>query len=89
VAAVLRWFATHDHWLTIFDNADDLSLVEAFLPPGGKGHLLLTTRAHASGTLANGIPVEEMDLQEGMLLLLRRAKVLAPEASLDQASATV
>ncbi len=88
VAAVLRWFATHDQWLGIFDNADDLSLVEAFLPPGGKGHLLLTTRAQAPGTLANGIPVEEMDLQEGMLLLLRRAKVLAPDASLDQASAT-
>src|SRR5215467_14996330 len=88
VAAVLRWFASHDHWLAIFDNADDLALVEAFLPPGGKGHLLLTTRAQAPGTLANGIPVKEMDLQEGMLLLLRRAKVLALDASLDQASAT-
>jgi len=62
--------------LSIFDNADDLSLVEEFLPIGGKGHLLLTTRAQAPGLLAQGIKVEEMTQQEGMLLLLRRAGLL-------------
>jgi hypothetical protein len=85
VAAVKQWLSTHDQWLLIFDNADDLSLAEEFLPTGGNGHLLLTTRAYAPGTLANGIEVEELDLQEGMLLLLRRAGVLARDASLDQA----
>ncbi len=85
VAAVKHWFTTHDEWLLIFDNADDLSMAGEFLPAGGKGHLLLTTRAHAIGSLANGIEVEKLDTQEGMLLLLRRAKVLALDTSLDDA----
>ncbi len=73
--------------MLIFDDADELSQVEEFLSTGGKGHLLLTTRAHTLGTLAYGIEVEQMTSQEGMLLLLRRAKVLAPDALLAQAPA--
>ncbi len=87
VAAAKQWFSTHDDWLLIFDNADELALVEEFLPARGKGHLLLTTRAYAAGTLANAMEVEKMDLHESMLLLLRRARVVAPEATLNQASA--
>ncbi len=88
VQAVKRWLEQHDHWLLIVDNADDLALAEDFLPTGGKGHILLTTRAQAPGALAEGINVEKMDTEEGMLLLLRRAKVLAREAPLAQASVT-
>ncbi len=88
VAAVKRWFTTHDRWLLIVDNADDLSLVEEFLPAADHGNLLLTTRAAAPGTLAQRIEVEKMDLEESMLLLLRRARVLAPGGTIDQASAT-
>jgi len=86
VQAVKRWLKYHDHWLLIVDNADDLALAEEILPMGGTGHILLTTRAQAAGTFADGITVEKMDTEEGMLLLLRRAKVLAKEAPLAQAS---
>ena len=55
VAAVKQWFTTHEGWLLIIDNADDLAMAADFLPTGGKGHLLLTTRAHAIETLANGL----------------------------------
>jgi hypothetical protein len=58
VAAVKQWFTTHDRWLLIVDNADDLAMAGEFLPTGGKGHLLLTSRAHAIGPLASGIEVE-------------------------------
>ncbi len=88
VAAVKAWFVAHDGWLVIFDNADELALVEDFLPPGGNGHVLLTMRAQAPGMLGSAIEVEQMDPQEGMVLLLRRAKVLALDATLDQARAT-
>ena len=88
VQAMKRWLEQHDHWLLIFDNADDLAMAEDFLPLGGEGHILLTTRAQAPGTLADGIGVEKMDTEEGMLLLLRRAKVLAIEAPLAQAPPT-
>jgi tetratricopeptide (TPR) repeat protein len=85
VAAVKHWFTAHDRWLLIVDNADDLAMAGEFLPTGGKGHLLLTTRAHALGPLASGIEVEKLDSQQGMLLLLRRAKVLRLDALLDDA----
>jgi DNA-binding XRE family transcriptional regulator len=47
LAAVKQWFATHDKWLLIFDNADDLTLVEEFLPTNDRGYILLTTRDQA------------------------------------------
>jgi hypothetical protein len=86
IAAVKHWLATCDSWLLILDNADDLTIIYDFLPPGTHGHILITTRAQTAGTLANSIEIQEMDQQEGMLLLLRRARRLAPDALLDQAS---
>ncbi len=62
-------------------------LVEEFLPPGGKGHLLLTTRAQAPGTLANPIEVEQLDLAKGTLLLLRRIRLLSVHTSFEQVPA--
>ncbi|MFL5625736.1 MAG: tetratricopeptide repeat protein [Ktedonobacteraceae bacterium] len=85
VTAVKRWLATHEKWLLILDNADELEVINDFLPTGATGHILITTRAQATGTLAYALEVQEMDQQEGMLLLLRRAKVLAPDAPLHQA----
>ena len=84
VAAVRNWLAQHSGWLLIFDNADDLNLSGEFLPTRGEGHILLTTRAQATGTIADPIKVEKMGKEEGSLLLLRRSKILAPGAPLDQ-----
>jgi len=68
------------------DNADNLDLIPEYLPTGGNGHIILTTREQAVGPLAVTIVVEKMDDQEGMLLLLRRAKVLASRDPLTKAS---
>lgn len=84
VAAVKHWLETHTDWLFILDNA---SLAHEFMPQGGKGHMLLTSRAQALGTLATGLEVEKMDIHEGSLMVLRRARVLAPGASLETVSA--
>lgn len=85
-AAVKRWLQNTPNWLLILDNADDLRVVEEFLPGGNKGHILFTTRAQAPGTLANHVEVEQMDVQEGSLLLLRRACLLPPDVLLEHAS---
>ena len=45
VSAVLNWFRTHENWLLVLDNADDISFVKNYLPPDPKGHILLTSRA--------------------------------------------
>ncbi|GAC1356383.1 MAG: FxSxx-COOH system tetratricopeptide repeat protein [Ktedonobacteraceae bacterium] len=76
VKAVLRWLDTHDGWLLILDNADDVMMVEEFLPSTDKGHILLTTRAQSTGTVAERIELEKMDIAEATFFLLRRAKRL-------------
>jgi tetratricopeptide (TPR) repeat protein len=88
VEAVKRWFGEHTGWLLIFDNADDLAMVQNYLPLGNKGHDLLTTRAHATGRIAERIEVEKMAPDEGALFLLYRAKILDADTTLDAASST-
>jgi hypothetical protein len=87
VAATKRWLEQHAGWLLILDNADELSMLTDFLSGSGQGHMLLTTRAQATGKLAQSISVEKMELSEGMQLLLRRAKLLDPDEPLDSLSA--
>ena len=81
VAAVQRWLYTHDQWLLIWDNLEDLELLQRFLPTIQQGAVIITTRNPALGTLAQGIELAPMEQEEGMLLLLRRAKVLKPNAT--------
>jgi tetratricopeptide (TPR) repeat protein len=87
VAAVKGWLQTHRDWLLILDNADDLAMVREFIPPAVKGHLLLTTRAEATGRLAQRVEVEKMEPEEGALFLLRRAGIIAQDDPIDKASA--
>ncbi|MBV9256872.1 MAG: helix-turn-helix domain-containing protein, partial [Ktedonobacteraceae bacterium] len=78
VEAIKRWLEHCQHrWLLIFDNADDLSLVQEYFPHYGNGSLLLTTRANAVGSLAISVEVEKMGFIEGTHLLLRRAQRFA------------
>jgi tetratricopeptide (TPR) repeat protein/transcriptional regulator with XRE-family HTH domain len=77
VAALLRWLQECPHpWLLIVDNADDLALVQPYLPVQGQGSILLTTRAHAVAALANAIEVDQMGLMEGTRFLLHRSQRL-------------
>lgn len=74
IAAILRWLEQRESpWLLLVDNADDLSLIQPYLPRQGNGHILLTTRTHAVGALASSIEVDTMGVMEGTHLLLRRA----------------
>lgn len=84
VAAVQHWLVTHRRWLLIWDNVEDLALLDHFLPSARAGAILLTTRCQALGTLARGIDLLPMGQEEGVLFLLRRAKVLDPQASGEQ-----
>lgn len=85
ISAVKRWLANHEKWLLIFDNIDELGLIEEFLPTESKGNVLITTRRQALGTLAHSISVDKMEDDEGKLLLLRRSKLLKQDGILSQA----
>src|SRR6266702_472368 len=60
VAAVKRWLTEQRDWLLILDNADNLDVIGDFLPTGDTGHVLITTRAQAVGSIAQDISVEKM-----------------------------
>ncbi|MBV9689866.1 MAG: toll/interleukin-1 receptor domain-containing protein [Ktedonobacteraceae bacterium] len=86
VQAVKTWLQTHRDWLLILDNADELTLLPDFLPPSLGGHLLLTTRAAATGRLAHRLELDTLLPEQGALFLLRRAALIEPFAELVQAS---
>ena len=86
IEAVKLWLHTHTSYLLILDNADELKLVRDFLPPSFGGHLLLTTRAQATGRLARRLEVDILPQELGALFLLRRSGLLPPHLSLEQAS---
>jgi tetratricopeptide (TPR) repeat protein/transcriptional regulator with XRE-family HTH domain len=83
VVAVQHWLSTHDQWLLIWDNVEDLALLDHFLPSTRQGAIVITTRCQALGTLAQGIDLEPMGQEEGILFVLRRAKVLKQEATYE------
>ena len=84
VAAVQRWLSTHSQWLLIWDNVEDLELLQRLLPWTRQGAVLVTTRHQALGTLARGMDLAPMGREEGVLFVLRRAQVLEPEASSER-----
>jgi tetratricopeptide (TPR) repeat protein len=86
IQAVKTWLQTHGKWLLILDNVDDLAMVQSFVPPTQGGHMLLTTRALAMGGFALNMNVDEFDDEQGALFLLRRATIIGPKVSLEQAS---
>ena len=87
IDAIKRWLHHNTKWLFILDNADDLEMVASYLPDTtANGHIILTTRAKATGNIARKIELPTMPQPEGALLLLRRAKLIAPDASLENVS---
>jgi tetratricopeptide (TPR) repeat protein len=84
VAAVQRWLSVHSQWLLIWDNVEDLDMLQRFLPAVRQGAILLTTRCQAVGTLAQGLELSPMERDEAMLFVFKRAKVLRPEADDEQ-----
>ena len=84
--AVIRWLQSNRDWLLIVDSADDIEMVSKFLPMLEKGHILLTTRSQAVGANITGIQVEKMSREEGILFILRRAKIIVAGETIENAS---
>ncbi|GCE31353.1 tetratricopeptide repeat protein [Dictyobacter alpinus] len=78
VNAVLHWFARHRNYLLIYDNVEDLDLLQSFFPLAlPDGHILLTTRLQVTEPVAMSLPLNPFPDEQGMLLLLRRIKRVA------------
>jgi tetratricopeptide (TPR) repeat protein len=86
VESVKRWLISHEDWLLILDNADNLGVITDFLPPGEAGHILLTTRDPSISTLAHSIEVKQLEQDEAISLLLQHVYDLPSHALLQQVS---
>jgi tetratricopeptide (TPR) repeat protein len=64
IDSVRSELATRSDWLLIFDNADDPAVIRRFLPSGGEGNVLITSRLRNWTGVARTYPVEELTLQE-------------------------
>jgi serine/threonine protein kinase/tetratricopeptide (TPR) repeat protein len=86
IEAVRAWLRKNSNWLLIVDNIEDLKLVRTLLPATAPGHILLTTRTQTTGNIAQRLDLEKMTLEEGALFLLRRTKMIAQDAALQDVS---
>lgn len=77
-STIMDWFRTQSDWLLILDNADDIPTIEAFIPMAARGHILLTTRAQATGGFAEHVELEKLNPEDGALFILRRSTILGP-----------
>lgn len=87
VEAVKGWLSEHRNWLLVLDNLEDLNLIGEVIPSLHRGHVLLTMRRQATGTVAQSIQLHPMKQEEAVPFLLRRAGVLPLQAPLLAASA--
>ncbi len=78
-----RWMREQSRWLLIIDNIENMDNLRDILPTARRGHVLITTRTQITGTFPK-IALQDMSPDEGALLLLRRANMLALGADLGQ-----
>lgn len=89
VEAVKLWLNTHHDWLLLLDNVEDPTALHDLLPSMPGGSILLTTRSQVIGTLAERVGLEQMEPEEGALFLLRRTRLVARVAHLEEIPQTV
>lgn len=83
VEAVKHWLKNSMHWLLILDNVEDFTVANETIPWESSGHVILTTRAQSMGIFAHRIELKQMEFDEATLFLLRRARLIKRDASLE------
>nr|CBH39267.1 conserved hypothetical protein, containing TPR repeats [uncultured archaeon] len=72
VKAVKRWLEHNPGWLLIFDNAQDPGEIRNYLPLGGAGHIIITSRNPLWGGVAKLMPAHVFDRAESIEFLCKR-----------------
>ena len=72
INAVKQWLGQNQKWLLIFDNAPEPNVVKRFLPQGGGGHVIITSRNPNWGNVAKLLQVEVFEPNEAVEFILKR-----------------
>jgi tetratricopeptide (TPR) repeat protein len=73
VVALLDELRQHNRWLLTFDNAEEPRDLRPYWPPGGGGHVLITSRNPNWAGLAPTVPIGVLARVEAIAFLKRRA----------------
>jgi hypothetical protein len=73
VAELFDRLRRRDRWLLVYDDAEAPNQLEPLLPPGGDGHVLVTSRYPAWGRVAEPLPLDVLRREESVALLARRS----------------
>ena len=84
--AINEWLQHHDRWLVVLDNIEDFLMMYQFIPKYSHGHVLLTTQHQVTRGFASAISVDQMSVEDGALMLLRRAGCIDVQGLSDTAS---
>jgi NB-ARC domain/Tetratricopeptide repeat len=72
---VITWLEKHPSWLIVFDNLDDINVIDGFLPVNSnQKHTLITTRNPSAENIpAQGLEIEIMSPADAIDFFLLRA----------------
>jgi tetratricopeptide (TPR) repeat protein len=70
-----------DRWLLVFDNAETPDHLDPYLPPGGRGHVVVTSRYAAWGRLAAPVRLDVLAREEAVAFVQKRIGASAAAAA--------
>ena len=85
VEAVRLWLGRNGGWLLVFDNAPGPTEVSGYLPQGGGGHVLVTSRNPNWGSVASPLTVQVFEREHSVEFLLKRTGQSDGEAAKELA----
>jgi len=81
VEAVRRWLEQSTGWLLVFDNAGEPADIRDYLPRSAGGHVIITSRNPAWGTVAKRLGVQVFERPTSVEFLLKRTGQADQEAA--------
>ncbi len=85
--AAKGFLETQARWLLVFDNAQDPQDLKPYLPHGGGGQIIITSRNPSWGNLARPLEVSRFERSESIEFLLKRTGQEDRKAADDLAEA--
>ena len=62
-----EWLGTHQDWLLVIDNIENIEAIKAIIPTSHSGHVVITTREREAAKLGALIEINELTQEENEL----------------------